>query len=272
MPEYLQPGVYVDEMESGVKPIPGVATSSDGATLEALAVELRRVMRTHVPAWTELNESDPGITLIEIFAFLAEGLSFRADPMPDRGSSAVRRAAAALAALRRDRGPCGESLERPSFFDGRLLDAATLTAEQDYHREKLRRHNRALVGYGVVSGLEVRVEPASGSGGDRVVVEPGYAIDRTGEEVPMPCVARLPPPSKGDAAFVTLRFWETPSSAVPTPGETATADSVIEEVCVIGIHAEVTPPGVALARLVRSEGRWQVDPAFAPPRVTRIGA
>src|SRR6478609_5520085 len=107
MPEYLHPGVYVEETESGVKPIPGVATSIDGATLEALAVEVRRVMRTHVPSWTELNESDPGITLIEVFAFLAEGLSFRADPIPDRGSAALRRAAAALAALGRGRGPCG---------------------------------------------------------------------------------------------------------------------------------------------------------------------
>jgi hypothetical protein len=39
-----------------------------------------------------------------------------------------------------------EPLKRPSYFVGRLLDAATLSAEQEYHREKLRRLSRTGAG------------------------------------------------------------------------------------------------------------------------------
>jgi hypothetical protein len=269
MPEYLHPGVYVEETKPGVEPIAGVATSSiDAATLGALAIELRRAMRTHVPNWTDSNESDPGITLVEVSAFLAESLLFRVDQIPERVRDAAWRAAAALAALGHDRAAYGESLKRPLFFAGRLLDAATLTAEQDYHREKLRRHNRAVLGYGVVSGLAVRVEPAAGSGGSHVVIEPGYAIDRNGEEISIPCVARIPPLAQGDTAFVTLRFWEHPCPLAAAPGGLPSG-MTLEEACVIGVNPEVIAPAFALARLVRSGGRWQVDPNFVTPRVSQ---
>jgi hypothetical protein len=269
MPEYLHPGVYVEDTQPGAKSIAGVATSIDAATLGALAVELRRAMQTHVPNWTDSNESDPGITLLEVSAFLAESLLFRADQIPARGRAAAWRAAAALAALTHDRAALGESLKRPLFFAGRLLDAATLTAEQDYHREKLRRHNRAVLGYGVVSGLAVRVEPAAGSGGSHVVIEPGYAIDRNGEEISIPCVARVPPLAQGDIAFVTLRFWENPCPLTAATDGLPSGMPAIEEACVIGVNPEVKAPAFALARLIRSGGRWQVDPDFVTPRVSQ---
>jgi hypothetical protein len=36
-------------------------------------------MLCHVsrPRWTDFNRSDPGITLLQLFAFLAEGLTYR---------------------------------------------------------------------------------------------------------------------------------------------------------------------------------------------------
>ena len=55
---------------------------------------------------------------------------------------------------------CGPSdlagLERVAFFPGQMLTAVDLTAEQDHVREKLRRHNRFLHGWGVVSGIRHR--------------------------------------------------------------------------------------------------------------------
>ena len=266
MPEYLYPGVYVEETNAGVKPIPGVSTSIDSAALESLAADFRRAMRTHLPEWTEMNESDPGVTLVEVFAFLAENLLFRADQIPERGRATSLRAAAALAAIGRACEPGCESLKRPLFFSGQLLDAATLTAEQDYHREKLRRHNRALLGYGVVSGLAVRVEPATDSDGSRIVVEPGYAIDRRGEEISLPCGATVAAPTQGDSAFVTLRFWERACQPSPTAGGIPTGMPSVEEACIIGVDPAVVDPAFALARLVRSEGRWQVDPQFVTQR------
>lgn len=38
----------------------------------------------HNPEWTNFNKSDPGVTLIEIFAFLTENLLYRANQIPER--------------------------------------------------------------------------------------------------------------------------------------------------------------------------------------------
>jgi hypothetical protein len=39
---------------------------------------------SHTPEWTNLNDSDPGVTIVQLFAFLAETLSYRADLIPER--------------------------------------------------------------------------------------------------------------------------------------------------------------------------------------------
>jgi Baseplate J-like protein len=38
----------------------------------------------HNPEWTNFNSSDPGVTLIELFAFLTESLLYRANQIPER--------------------------------------------------------------------------------------------------------------------------------------------------------------------------------------------
>lgn len=37
----------------------------------------------HTPEWTQLGESDPGVTLVELFAFLIESLLYRANRVPE---------------------------------------------------------------------------------------------------------------------------------------------------------------------------------------------
>jgi hypothetical protein len=39
---------------------------------------------SHTPEWTNLNDADPGVTIVQLFAFLTETLSYRADLIPDR--------------------------------------------------------------------------------------------------------------------------------------------------------------------------------------------
>jgi hypothetical protein len=271
MPEYLYPGVYVEEIDAGVKPIPGVSTSIDREALESIAAEFRRTMRTHAPGWTDPGDSDPGVTLVEVFAFLAESLLHHSE-FVERSRAAALRAAAALTAHGQASRPGRGALRRPLFYSGRLLDAATLAAEQDYLREKQRRHNRELHGHGVVSGLAVRLECTTDPGRSRVIVEPGYAIDGNGEEISVPGGATLAAPAHGDRAFVTLRFWEHVCPPSPT-AESAPSDlPSIEEACIVAISPDVVAPACALARLVRSEGSWQVDPAFVTPRVTQKGS
>lgn len=50
---------------------------------ELLDEALARVP-VHNPEWTNFNKSDPGVTLIEIFAFLTESLLYRANQIPER--------------------------------------------------------------------------------------------------------------------------------------------------------------------------------------------
>ncbi len=271
MPEYLSPGVYVEEVDAGAQRIPGVSTSIDGARLQSLVAELTKSVGAQVPAWTDSNDADPGVTLLELFAWLTENLLYRAHDIPQRGLNAALRAATALSALGHRCTVCA-TLTRPHFFAGQLLDAATLQAEQDYHREKLRRHNRTLHGLGIVSGLGVHIEPTSDPQGGRIIVDPGYAIDACGEEIAVCAGAALAAPSSGNEGFVSLRFWEHPCpqdsrSASGEPGFTA-----IEEACVIGFAQAVLPPALALARLIRADGAWRVDPTFAPPRAGSVTA
>lgn len=72
---------------------------------------------------------------------------------------------------------------RPTYFEGRLLTADDLAAEQDYHVSRRRLVNRAVLGDGVVAGLGV--EPAGTPGGP-VVVRPGMAVDAWGREIVVP--------------------------------------------------------------------------------------
>src|SRR3954452_835935 len=38
----------------------------------------------HNPEWTNFNESDPGVTLLELYAFLTESITYRANLIPER--------------------------------------------------------------------------------------------------------------------------------------------------------------------------------------------
>jgi hypothetical protein len=71
------------------------------------------------------------------------------------------------------------SLERTRFFPRQLITPDDLTQDQIYLREKLRRHNRLLHGWGVVCGAEVK----RGPGDWEVVVQPGYILGPYGDEI-----------------------------------------------------------------------------------------
>jgi hypothetical protein len=267
MPEYVAPGLYVEEVGRGPKPIEGVSTS----TLAFIVGELRRIMPgIWIPSWTQGNEADPGVTLIEVFAFLAEAL-FERDTITGQYRKAATRAIAALSRLAE---PCGETegtIRRPSFYGGQLIDEKTLQAEQDYHRGIQRRHNLELHGVGIVRGLGVRVEPATDAEEERLHIEPGYALDGCGHEIVIGRAVVVALPRACEKVYVSLRRWEIPCAPVPS----ASGESVlsrIEEACVIALVAMVAEPAIALARLVHTEGRWVIDQSFVPRRVTQSSA
>ena len=55
----------------------------DDRSYQQLRDELVRRIPVYAPEWTDHNASDPGITLIELFAFLGENLLFRFNQIPD---------------------------------------------------------------------------------------------------------------------------------------------------------------------------------------------
>lgn len=77
-------------------------------------------------------------------------------------------------------------LERPRYFARQLLTPTEMTLEQTYFRDKLRRHNRLLHGWGVVCGAIVCIVPRSDGNGPepwKVKVTPGYALGPYGDEI-----------------------------------------------------------------------------------------
>lgn len=51
---------------------------------EEIYAEARARIPVHTPEWTNFNESDPGITLLQLFAFMTDNLLYRANRIPER--------------------------------------------------------------------------------------------------------------------------------------------------------------------------------------------
>ena len=65
----------------------------DRLTYDELVSEGRSSLPALAPGWTDYNAHDPGITLLELFAWLAEGSSYRLDNIPDESYRAFLRLA-----------------------------------------------------------------------------------------------------------------------------------------------------------------------------------
>ncbi|MBA2674503.1 hypothetical protein [Ramlibacter sp.] len=127
-------------------------------------------------------------------------------------------------------------LERLRYFNRQLLNADDMRTEQDYFREKMRRHNRFLHGWGVACGCAV--EPVKEAKSWTVQVCPGYAVGPQGDDIqidhcvtvdlrlgatPEPCTVRWPCPPVGDMpggahgsrkAYIAVRYAECYSRPV----------------------------------------------------------
>lgn len=56
----------------------------DNITFEDLVKEAKSLIPVYSPEWTNFNISDPGITLIELFAWLCEMIMYRIDQVPEQ--------------------------------------------------------------------------------------------------------------------------------------------------------------------------------------------
>ena len=166
------------------------------------------------------------------------------------------------------------SLKRLRFFTGRLLTAADFTLDQNYLREKLKRHNRSLHGFGIVSGLEV-----SASAG-QISVAPGIALDCEGNEIVVcekQVLSALAAVESWHAAYVNIRFAEEEGDFIPVVGDDAETSApstlrqsfeiiLAQENCNRG-HRDVRarwqacgkPHALTIAKLRRGAEAWRVD-------------
>jgi len=166
---------------------------------------------------------------------------------------------------------------RTNFFSGQLLTAEDFKREQDYHRDKGRLRNRLLLGAGVVSGLRVSTE------GEELLVSPGVAIDRQGNELVLPEFHRQCLTGISGRQFVTIRYVEIPMQMVPSPDGSA-QPAAIEEAVLVELRAApvptrcdriadlvegpTEPPPLCLAAVTLCGARWRVR----APRAGRLRA
>ncbi len=63
----------------------------DDRRFQQLVDETLARARVHTPEWTNFAQSDPGVTLVQLFSFLTENLLYRANLIPERNRSAFLR-------------------------------------------------------------------------------------------------------------------------------------------------------------------------------------
>lgn len=169
-------------------------------------------------------------------------------------------------------------LKRPYFFDGKFLTADDLAREQEYVRDKLKRHNRTLHGLGIVDGLKVT------GGGPSVVVEPGVALDCEGNELVIEAPLPLPLPSIADCRtmYLNVRYVEHHVDPTPTTTEADQPANIRE-----GVALSFSPENcnrshrhrrgrwlpcgqlheLTIAKLRLMQSGWRLDRRYRPPVV-----
>lgn len=64
--------------------MPLSAPNLDDRTFAQIVAEAKTLIPRYTPEWTDFNESDPGITLVELFGWMTEMLIYRLNRVPDR--------------------------------------------------------------------------------------------------------------------------------------------------------------------------------------------
>ena len=238
-----------------------MAESNDRWT--ELTRDLATRLAAFAPEWAEPVGSDPGVTIVDLIEFLGESLLTRADLSPQ----ARTRLSDVIVQLQRAVIDCRDGvLARNRFFTGKLLTAADLAQELEYHRSSRRRHNRLLHGIGIVRGLDVSLEASPGGGDPTLLVSAGIAISPDGDELVVCEPVTLDVCQGGDTCHVTLGIVERPVDPTPEGEHTR-----IEESASVAVSHEVQPGHIAIARLRHDGGGWRVDSTFGASRA-RSGA
>ena len=64
-------------------PLTNALPQIDDRQFESLLAEVRTRIPRYTPEWTDLNDNEPGITMLQVFAWLAEMLTYRMNKVPE---------------------------------------------------------------------------------------------------------------------------------------------------------------------------------------------
>lgn len=183
----------------------------DDRTFEELLEEAKRRIPVHTPEWTNFDvESDPGITFVQLFAFLTDSLIYRANRVPELNrlkflellDVPLQPAAAArgMITIRNDRGPL-QALPLPAgvvvaagninFLTGDGVNVLPVEAQVYYKR--------------AIAADDERLPEFQRRFNALRIAEEAALAEELGERVtPLP--------------VSELKFYETTPLAAPTPG------------------------------------------------------
>jgi hypothetical protein len=177
--------------------------------------------------------------------------------------------------------------KRLRYLPGQMLTAESLELEQNYFREKLKRHNRTLHGFGIVSGLKVNIQSK------QIVLEPGLALDCEGNELLVPSsqiVAVTTTTDEPQSVYVSIRYVEELTDEIPVAQEpaasstdNATETSTITERVAVELTNENfnrghrhlrarwlacgRPHALTIAKLKHCAQGWRVERGYRPPMI-----
>ena len=114
--------------------------------------------------------------------------------------------------------PCDTTIaELPRYYPRQLITPDDLTLEQNYFRDRMRRHNRLLHGWGVVCGALVCPVPnpnSTGSGDQylpwQVKVQRGYVLGPYGDEIILDCERTVDVRTNGTMGITGEPCLDTP--------------------------------------------------------------
>ncbi len=248
-----------------------------------LARDFHRALTRVAPGWTDAGPHDPGVTVLELLAYVLVDLQSRSNVLDPQARMLARRVAehasglATALATSQDGSDAAGALQRVNYFSGMLLGVDDFRVEQTYFRTRLNRHNRMLHGSGIADGLAVTVDGGTnGPNGPQVTIAPGFALDRHGNEICVDKPATLMLPAHAGALFVQVSYAEQMCSSAPvvdgnpldvTAGESTAQATRIAETFSASLAAEPAADAVVIARLRQVRGRWRVDRGFKPVRL-----
>jgi hypothetical protein len=192
------------------------------------------------PEWTQFNESDPGITFLELFAYLTENLLYRMDQIPQQVAAPTK---------------------RENYYNGKLLNPEDFLEEQTYSRERLWRRYQLLHGWGIVTGLQVSVPTGKDSRGRRVYIQPGVAVNSLGEVIEV-CPHIVPLPARDKALLLRLIFTKRGSRHLRlcrrAPPKAGSSNSPVSRRRLRSCWRRVSADAVSIARLTfaAATGAW----------------